>query len=115
MITFGHGTCPPACSLSGRLTTRVTSVSRHRRVTRTVLIGTVTLRIAPGGTGTIALKLNSAGRSLLRSRHRLAAALALSVTGQEGGSWQLTRSFTLTAKGSSAARARRAARLRRRG
>jgi PKD repeat protein len=115
VITFGHGTCPPACSVSGRLTTRVSSVSHHRHVTRTVLIGTVTLTIAPGGTGTIALKLNSAGRSLLRSKHRLAASLALSVTGREGGSWQLTRSFTLTASGSSSARARRAARLRHRG
>jgi PKD domain len=115
VITFGHGTCPPACSLSGRLTTRVSSVSRHRRVTRTVLIGTVTLKIAPGGTGTIALKLNSNGRSLLRSRHRLATALALSVTGREGGSWQLTRSFTLTASGGSSARAHHTARPRRRG
>ena len=103
-ITFGHGTCPPACEVRGRLTTRVSSVSHHHHKTRTVAIGSVSLSIAPGGTGTIALTLNSAGRSLLRSRHRLSALLSLNVTDEEGGSWQLSRSVTLTASAGKSSR-----------
>lgn len=107
-ITFGHGACPPACLVSGRLVTRVRSVSHRRHVTRTGTIGTVSITIAHGGTGTIALRLNAAGRSLLRSHHQLSVQLVLAVTGLEGAVWPITRSFTLTsAGGKKSARRRR--------
>jgi hypothetical protein len=95
-LTFGHGACPPACSVSGSLSAKVKSSSRGRHVTKTVQIGSVSLTIASAGTGTIALNLNSRGRSLLRSKRSLSAQLQLTVTGQEGGTWLVTRSFTLT-------------------
>jgi hypothetical protein len=105
-ITFGHGGCPPACSVSAKLYTKVKSTNRHHRGTKTVLIGTVSLTIANGGTGTIALTLNANGRSLLRGKHHLACQLQLTVTGAEGGSWQIVRSYTLNASGGKSSRRR---------
>jgi hypothetical protein len=105
-IVFGHGGCPPACLLSVRLVTRVTTSTHHRHVTKTVQIGIVSLTIASGGTGTIALKLGSTGRSLLRRQHTLSVQLQLTVWDQEGGSWPVSRAFTLTASGSKSARPR---------
>jgi hypothetical protein len=105
-ITVGHGACPPACSVSARLIANVTTSTHHRRVTKTVQIGSAMLAIASGGTGTIALQLNSSGRSLLRRQHTLSVQLQLTVGDQEGGNWQLSRSFTLTATGSKSAHPR---------
>jgi hypothetical protein len=105
-ITFGHGGCPPACSVSARLYTKAKSAGRGQHATKNVLIGTVSLTIANGGTGTIALRLNAKGRSLLRSKHHLAVQLQLTVTGPEGGSWQIVRSFTLNASASKSSRRR---------
>jgi hypothetical protein len=103
-ITFGHGKCPPACSATARLYTKIKTGSRRHPATKSVLIGTVSLTIAKGGTGTIALRLNSAGSSLLRRKHRLAVQLQLTITDQEGGAWQLSRSYALSAAGKASTR-----------
>jgi hypothetical protein len=96
VIGFGHAECPPACTLVVRLyATRHATVHR-RRVVKRVFIGALTTSIAAKGTGTLALTLNATGRKLLHKGHRLSAQLLVTVTGREGGSWQLTRMLTLT-------------------
>lgn len=108
-IGLGHAQCPPACTVTLRLyaTKRVTV--HGRRFTKRVFIGALTTRLANKGTGTLALRLNAAGRKLLNKSSRLASLLTLTVTGKEGGSWQISRKLTLTRSGR-AARAGRAAR-----
>lgn len=96
-ISLGRAACPPACSLTARLYVKVKSVSHGHHVTKTVLIGSASLTVNRGSTKAIALKLNSAGRSLLHHDHTLGAQLQLMVIGAEGGSWQLSRPYTLTA------------------
>ncbi len=103
-ISFGRAACPPACSLTARLYARVKSVSHGHHVTKNVLIGSVTLTVATGSSRAIALKLGSTGRALLRRAHSLSAQLQLVVTGAEGGSWQLSRAYTLTSAGGAARR-----------
>jgi PKD domain len=113
-ITFGHAKCPPACSLTARLYAKLKTTSHHHTATKTVLIGTLSEAIADGGSGTLALRLDATGRSLLARKHTLAAQLQLRVTGAEGGSWQLSRSYTLSARGSASGAAKKSSARRRR-
>jgi PKD domain len=113
-ITFGHGKCPPACSVTARLYAKLRATSHHHAGTKTVLIGTISETIADGGSGTVALKLNATGRSLLARKHTLAAQLQLTVTGAEGGTWQLRRSYTLSSGGKASRAGRKASARRRR-
>jgi PKD domain len=102
-IAFGHGRCPPACSVSAHLFAKV---AHQHHATKMVPIGAATLTIAEGATRAIALKLNSTGRAMLRKQHELSVQLELVVGGEEGGAWQLSRSYTLSATGSKASRRR---------
>jgi PKD repeat protein len=105
-IFLGHAECPPACAVTLRLYAKVTTVSRKHRVTRLVPVGAarqkgapkgaVFVRYLPGSSGDLLLSLNAKGRALLRKHHPLACGLVVTVEGQEGGTWQIVRSLTLT-------------------
>ena len=94
-IVLGHAECPPACSIVLKLYTSVRTTKHHRRTVKRVPIGTLTTTVAARGTGTLALRLNAAGRKLLAKSHKLSSRLTVTVVGQEGGSWQIVRSLTL--------------------
>jgi PKD domain len=67
--------CTGTGACSGRLT--LTLKGKHKR-TRALTLGSASFSIAPGTNGTIALKLNAAGRSRLRAGHgHLSAALII--------------------------------------
>ncbi len=87
---------PARVLADGACYVKVKSVSHGHHVTKTVLIGSASLTVNRGSTKAITLKLNSAGRSLLHHDHTLVAQLQLMVIGAEGGSWQLSRPYTLT-------------------
>jgi hypothetical protein len=54
------------------------------------------VRFQPGSLGELLLSLNARGRALLRQRHTLSCKLVVTVEGQEGGTWQISRSLKLT-------------------
>jgi len=95
-IALGHAECPPACAVTLRIYAKVTTVVRKRRSTKLVAIGTAHMTFGVKGTGRLALTLNAKGRALLRKSHPLACKLVVTVEGQEGGTWQIVRSLTLT-------------------
>ncbi|MGN6373823.1 MAG: PKD domain-containing protein [Solirubrobacteraceae bacterium] len=95
-ITIGHAACPPACTVSVRLYALKHLTVHGRRVVKRVFIGALTTRVAAKGSSALTLTLNVAGRKLLRKSHTLPAQLLVSVTGREGGSWQISRTLTLT-------------------
>jgi PKD domain len=95
IISLGHAACPPACSLMVRLYALVHTRKPHRRTLIRTLIGELHTTLAPGGSGGLALRLNASGRRLLAARHKLSTQLTVTIEGQEGGSWQLSRSLTL--------------------
>jgi hypothetical protein len=105
-FSLGRAECPPACVVTLRLYARITSVSHRRRLTRLVPVGVarhqgkpkgaVFVRFLPGSLGELLLSLNPRGRALLRKGHTLSCKLIVTVEGQEGGSWQIVRSLTLT-------------------
>lgn len=95
-ISLGHAECPPACGVTLKLYTKVRTTKHHRTTVKQVLIGSLHTTIAAKGTGGLALTLNAKGRALLRKSHPLACRLLVSVEGQEGGTWQIVRSLTLT-------------------
>jgi hypothetical protein len=103
-IPLGHAECPPACSIALNLYVTVRITKHHRRMAKRVVIGTLTTTVAAKGTGTLALALNAIGRKLLTKSHKLSSQLTVIVVGQEGGSWQLTRTFTLTSASKAAKR-----------
>lgn len=102
-ISFGRAECPPACSVTVKLST---SISHKHRVRRLVLLGVakdqgvtkgaVFVRFTPGSLGELLLSLNAKGRALLRQKHTFSCKLVVTIEGQEGGSWQIVRSLTLT-------------------
>ncbi|MGH2833162.1 MAG: PKD domain-containing protein, partial [Solirubrobacteraceae bacterium] len=92
-ITLGHASCPPACAITLNLYTKVTS-GKHRH--RQVLIGKFAHGMLTTTQQAILLKLNATARKLLQTHHRLAVTLKLSVVGQEGASWSISRSLILT-------------------
>jgi PKD repeat protein len=106
-IAFGRAACPPACGITLRLYTTVRATRRHRTTVKQVLIGALTTSVAPNGTRALAVTLNDAGRKLLSKGHKLSARLSLTVVGQEGGSWQISRTLTLTSSGKAARHGRR--------
>lgn len=105
-FSLGRAECPPACGVTLRLYARIVSVSHRRRLTRLVPVGAarhqgkpkgaVFVRFLPGSLGELLLSLNPRGRALLRKGHALPCKLVVTVEGQEGGSWQIVRSLTLT-------------------
>jgi PKD domain len=106
-ISLGHAECPPACGVTLQLYATVRTTKRHRTTVKRVLIGLLHTTIAVRGTGALALSLNAKGRALLRKSRSLACKLVVTVEGQEGGTWQIVRTMTLTSGGSTARRARR--------
>ncbi len=71
-------TCTGTGRCSGKLTLTAKSRSKNGRKAKMESIGTVAFSIAPGKTATINLKLNAAGRALLKAdRGRFNASLAL--------------------------------------
>jgi hypothetical protein len=105
-IAFGHAECPPACAVTLQLYARITGTSHKHRVTKLVSVGVardqgvpkgaVFVRFTPGSLGELLLSMNAKGRTLLRQRHTLSCKLVVTVEGQEGGTWQIVRSLTLT-------------------
>jgi hypothetical protein len=106
-IALGHAECPPACAVTLQLYAKVVTTTHGHRSTKLVSIGTLHLTIAAKGAGALSLTLNSKGRTLLRKLHTLSCRLQVTVEGQEGGTWQIVRSLTLTSGGSTARHARR--------
>lgn len=106
-ISLGHAECPPACGVTLQLYATVRTTKRHRTTVKRVSIGLLHTTIAGRGTGALALSLNANGRALLRKRRSLACKLVVTVEGQEGGTWQIVRTVTLTSSGSAARHARR--------
>jgi hypothetical protein len=106
-ISLGHAQCPPACKVSLKLYASVRTTVHGKHVVKHELIGSLTTTIAAKGSGKLALTLSATGRKLLAKSHKLSAQLVVTVTGQEGGSWQIARSLTLTGSGKAARRARR--------
>jgi hypothetical protein len=95
-IALGHAECSPACAVTLQLYAKVTTTTHGRRSTKLVSIGSLHLTIAAKGTGSLSLVLNSKGRAMLRRLHTLSCRLQVTVEGQEGGTWQIARSLTLT-------------------
>ncbi len=104
-MDLGKAECPPACEVTLKMYAKVKTVSHKRRVTKLVLVGqarrhgmpkgAVFVRFVPGVLGELLLSLNAKGRALLRKDRALACKLVVSVEGQEGGSWTITRSLKL--------------------
>lgn len=97
-IALGHGECPPACAVTIRLYAKVTMTTHGRRSTKLVSIGSLGMRIAAKGSSplSLSLTLDAKGRAMLRRLHKLSCQLNVKVEGEEGGSWQIVRSLTLT-------------------
>jgi PKD domain len=95
-IALGHAECPPACSVTLLLYAKVTATTHGHRSTKLVSIGSLHITVAAKGTGSLSLVLNAKGRTMLRKLHTLSCRLLVTVEGQEGGSWQIVRSLTLT-------------------
>jgi hypothetical protein len=102
LITLGRAECPPACAVTLQLYAKLTTTTHGHRSTKLVSIGSLHLTIAAKGAGALSLTLGSKGRALLRRLHTLLCRLKVTVEGQEGGSWQIVRSLTLTGGGRSA-------------
>jgi PKD domain len=98
--------CPPACGVTLRLYARETRMVHKHRTSKWVLVGSAHLTLAAKGAGPLTLSLNAKGKALLRKTHTLAAKLVATVEGQEGGSWQIERTLTLSAGGKPVRRAR---------
>jgi PKD domain len=103
-FALGHAECPPACEVTLQLYAKVASVVHNHRSTKLVLVGSAHMTFAAGGSGALSLSLNTKGAALLRKRHTLAGKLVARVEGQEGGTWQLVRTLTLTDSGNAARR-----------
>lgn len=95
-IAFGHAECPPACTVALQLYAKVTTTTHGRRSTKLVSIGSLHITVAAKGTGSLSLALGAKGRTMLRKLHTLSCRLQVTVEGQEGGTWQIVRSLTLT-------------------
>lgn len=95
-IAIGHAECPPACTVAVRMYALERVTVRGHRMVKRVFIGALTTKVASKRSSKLTLTLNATGRKLLRKSHRLSAQLLVSVTGKEGGSWQITRKVTLT-------------------
>jgi PKD domain-containing protein len=109
---LGRAECPPACTVTLRLSAKVTRIVHKRRLATLVPVGVarrqgmpagaVFVRFQPGILGELTLSLNAQGRALLRKNRTLACRLVVTVESQEGAMWQIVRSLTLTGGGRSA-------------
>jgi hypothetical protein len=97
-IVLGQALCPPACGVAIKLYTSVSSTVKHRRVAKLILIGSLKLSMTAASSQALALSLNATGRKLLREKHKLMVQLSVTVTGQDGGTWSISRTLTLTNK-----------------
>jgi hypothetical protein len=95
-IVLGNASCPPACALSARLLARVSTTRHGRRGSRLLLVGRAQLALTPHGAQAIAVNLNARGHALLEHAHRLKVTVQLAIEDQQGATWRLTRSLTLT-------------------
>jgi PKD domain len=92
-ISLGHAECPPACAVTIKLYTNISATVKHRRVLERVSIGSLSVRVAAKGSHALTLSLNAEGRKLLHEKHKLTAQLSMTVKGQEGGSWSISRTL----------------------
>jgi hypothetical protein len=94
-FSLGHAECPPACAVTLQLFAKTTSTANKHTTTKLVLIGSAHVRLVAKGAHALSLSLNAKGKQLLHKLHKLSCKLLISVEGQEGGSWQITRSLVL--------------------
>lgn len=104
-MDLGKAECPPACDVTLKMYAKVKTVSHKHRVTKLVLVGqarrhgmpkgAVFVHFVPGTLGELLLSLNAKGRALLRRHRLLSCNLIVTVEGQEGGVWTITRSLKL--------------------
>jgi hypothetical protein len=94
-FSLGHAECPPACGVTLQMFAKTTTTANKHTTTKLVLIGSAHLRLAAKGAHSLSLSLNTKGKQLLHKLHKLNCKLVVSVEGQEGGSWQITRSLAL--------------------
>jgi hypothetical protein len=106
-FALGQAQCPPACGVTLQLYARETKVSHKHRTSRWVLVGSAHLTLPAKGAASLTVALNARGKALMRKVHTAAGKLIATVEGQEGGSWQIERTLTLSGSGKAARRARR--------
>ncbi len=94
--SLGRAECPPACGVTLQLYAKVATAPGSRHTTKLVLIGSAHVTLAAKGAKKLVLSLNAKGKSLLRANRSLKCRLVVTVEGQEGGTWQIVRSLTLT-------------------
>jgi hypothetical protein len=73
-------TCSHQATGNCTITLLLTSTQTVRHKVQKVTVGSTTAKLKPGTTRTLSVSLNATGRSLLRSRHTLAATLTVSGT-----------------------------------
>ena len=73
-------TCSRQATGNCTITLLLTSTQTVRHKLQKVTVGSTTAKLKPGTTRTLSVSLNATGRSLLRSRHTLAATLTVSGT-----------------------------------
>jgi hypothetical protein len=109
---LGRAECPPACTVTLRLSAKVTRIVHKHKLATLVPVGVarrqgmptgaVFVRFQPGILGELTLSLNAQGRALLRKNRTLTCRLVATVESQEGAMWQIVRSLTLTGAGRTA-------------
>jgi hypothetical protein len=106
-ITLGHASCPPACWLSVSLEFTKRGRRHGHRTARKLNVGAARISIASGSARPIAIKLNGAGRAILRRNHHITVHLNVSVIDSVGNQRQLSGAITLTAPAAHHKRRRR--------
>jgi hypothetical protein len=98
-FSFGRAECSPACGvvllLYAKTTTTKTTTTNKGGSSELALVGSAHFALAAKGGHVLSLSLNAKGKQLLHKLHKLNCKLVVSVEGQEGGSWQITRSLAL--------------------
>ncbi|MGH2834650.1 MAG: PKD domain-containing protein [Solirubrobacteraceae bacterium] len=94
-FSLGRAECPPACGITLQLFAKKTTTANKHTTTKLVLIGSARFKLTAKGAHMLSLSLNAKGKQLLHKLHKLSCKLVVSVEGQEGGSWQITRSLAL--------------------
>jgi hypothetical protein len=103
-FALGHAQCPPACVVNLQLYAKETKVVKKHRASKWVPIGNVRVTVSANNTATLTLTPSAKGKALLHKVHSIAGKLVATVEGQEGGSWQITRTLTLVSGGKAARR-----------
>jgi PKD domain len=105
-IALGRASCPPACGVRVRLLASTGAQTRGHRSGKRRLVGSLHISLADGGTRQITLALNALGRTLLHRAHTLKVTLELAAEDQQGASWTVVRSLTLSSSGKASHAAR---------